>query len=113
MRVLGVYDRSTGNFRLRAAEPRADGPHECFNQLVAKFPTWVKRGTRIMSDMFIDNDRIRSMGYEVKIQNTSGSGRHIMDYLKKIVPKMFQVIHDIYRVVKATRLQKLSTFRTH
>ena len=52
-----------------------------------------------MSDMFIDNDRIRSMGYEVKVQNnTSGSGRHIMDYLKKIVPKMFQVILDIYKM---------------
>ena len=100
MRVLGVYDRSTGNFRLRAAEPRADGPHECFNQLVAKFPTWVKRGTRIISDLFVDNDRIRSMGYEVKVQgSTSGSGRHnayIMDYLRKIVPKMFQVMRKIY-----------------
>ena len=61
-----------------------------------------------MSDMFIDNDRIRSMGYEVKVQNnTSGSGRHIMDYLKKIVPKMFQVTHVMYRVVKATKLWKL------
>ena len=111
MRVFGIYDRSTVNFRLRAAEPRTGD--EWFKQAVASLPVWVRRGSTIISDYAVDNDRLRSLGYEVKVQNTSGSGRHIMDYLKKIVPKMFQVIHDIYRVVKATRLQKLSTFRTH
>ena len=92
MRVLGVHDRSTGNFRLRAAEPRTHEPNECFNQLVAKLPVWVKKGSKITSDYFIDNDRLRSMGYDVKVQNNA-SGKNIMEYLRKIVPKMFQVFN--------------------
>ena len=92
MRVFGIYDRSTGNFRLRAAEPRSGD--EWFKQVVASLPVWVRKGSTVVSDYFVDNDRLRSLGYEVKVQNNT-SGRHnvnIMDYLRKIVPKMFQVI---------------------
>ena len=92
MRVFGIYDRSTGNFRLRAAEPRSGD--EWFKQVVASLPVWVRKGSTIVSDYFVDNDRLRSLGYEVKVQNNT-SGRHnvnIMDYLRKIVPKMFQVL---------------------
>ena len=55
-------------------------------------PVWVKKGSKITSDYFIDNDRLRSMGYDVKVQNNA-TGKNIMEYLRKIVPKMFQVIN--------------------
>ena len=90
MRVFGVYDRSTGNFRLRAAEPRSGAPNECFNQLVASLPDWVHKGSTIICDYFVDSDRLRSLGYEVKVQNNTS--KNIMEYLRKTVPKMFQVL---------------------
>jgi len=97
--ILGVLDRSTGNFRLRATEPRPGASQaERFNQILAPLPVWVLKGSKILTDYSIDKDRLRTMGYSVIVQcnasaqnrRTTDSNGNVMDYLKKIVPKMFQ-----------------------
>ena len=60
---------------------------------------WVLKGSKILTDYSIDKDRLRTMGYSVIVQcnasaqnrRTTDSNGNVMDYLKKIVPKMFQV----------------------
>lgn len=98
--ILGVLDRSTGNFRLRATEPRPGASQaERFNQILAPLPVWVLKGSKILTDYSIDKDRLKGMGYTNIVQcnasaqnrRTTDSNGNVMDYLKKIVPKMFQV----------------------
>ena len=49
--VLGVLDRSTRNLRLRATEPiQGASQGERFGKIFEPLPTWVHRGSRIVTD---------------------------------------------------------------
>ena len=98
MEILGVLDRATGKFRLRAIDPRpATSQGEWFKQILAHMPIWVDKGSKILADHSIDRECLRAMGYTDIVQDrrTAGSNANILDYLKKIVPKMFQVKQDL------------------
>ena len=100
MEILGVLDRKTGNFRLRATESRPGASQaERFNEILAPLSIWVLKGSKILTDYSVDQERLNTMGYRdivqcnISVQNrrTSDSNGHVMDYLKNIVPKMFRV----------------------
>lgn len=98
--ILGVLDSKTGNVRLRATESRPNiSQAERFNEILAPLSIWVLKDSKILTDYSIDKDRLNSMGYtdilqcNMSVQNrrTTDSNGNVMDYLKKIVPKMFRV----------------------
>lgn len=98
--ILGVLDRSTSNFRLRASEPFPKASQtEQFKQILAPLPNWVVKSSKILTDYSVDKESLKSLGYtDIEQCNTSlPNGRTttnksiIMEYLKEIVPNMFQV----------------------
>ena len=98
--ILGVLDRSTSNFRLRASEPFPKASQtEQFKQILEPLPNWVVKSSKILTDYSVDKESLKSLGYTAIEQcNTSlPNGRTttnksiIMEYLKEIVPNMFQV----------------------
>ena len=94
--ILGVLDRATGQMRLRATEPRPGSTQaERFAQILEPLPLWVLQGSRIHTDLSIDKERLRAMGFTNVVQVAPGcadSNNAVMAYLKKPVPKMFQVL---------------------
>ena len=99
--ILGVLDRSTSNFRLRAIEPISDASQtEQFKQILSPLPTWVVKSSKILTDYSVDKATLNSMGYTAIEQSNTSSVQNrrtatnrsiIMEYLREIVPKMFQV----------------------
>ena len=96
--VLGVLDRHSRQIRLRASEPIAGASQtERFSKIFEMLPIWVNFGTRILTDFSVDKETLNLLGYNKVsqcslnqgMQATDGNGQ-IMEYLKKIVPKMFQ-----------------------
>ena len=63
-------------------------------------PTWVRRDSKIIADFSVDRERLLNMGYSNVFQCSAGASSKrgentnstIMDYLKRVVPRMFQVI---------------------
>ena len=97
--VLGVMDRVTKQIRLRATEPIPGATQqERFTKIFEMLPTWLDSNAAIVTDFSVDKETLTSMGYTNVTQcslsvmsarkNTSNS--QIMDYLKKVVPRMFQ-----------------------
>ena len=102
--ILGVLDRSTGNFRLRASEPISNASQiEKFKQILSPLPVWVAKSSKILTDYTVDKETLKLMGYtNIEQCNTSlHNGRNttnkiiIMEYRKKIVPRMLQVCSDL------------------
>ena len=100
MEILGVFDCKTGKLRLRATESQPGATQaQRFNEILAPLSIWVLKDSKILTDYSVDKERLNVMGYtniiqcNVSVQNrrTTDSNGNIMDYLKKIVPKMFQV----------------------
>jgi hypothetical protein len=98
--VLGVLDRSTGKMRLRATEPIGGASQaERFARIFRPLPTWIRRDSRIIADFSVDRERLINMGYTNVFQCSAGANAKradntnatIMEYLKKVVPRMFQV----------------------
>lgn len=98
--ILGVLDRSTGNFRLSATEPILNASQtEQFKKILAPLPTWVVKSSKILTDYSVDKESLNTMGFtdieqcntSVQNRNTATNRNIIMEYLKEIVPKMFQV----------------------
>ena len=57
---MGVYDRSTGRYRLRAIEPRLHSAGaERFNALFGALNVWVQKGSRLVVDNSIDKEKLR------------------------------------------------------
>ena len=62
-------------------------------------PTWVRRDSKIIADFSVDRERLLNMGYSNVFQCSAGASSKrgentnstIMDYLKRVVPRMFQV----------------------
>ena len=96
--ILGILDRSSGNIRLRCADPKAQpNQAEKFANLLRPMPVWVQKGSKIIADNSIDKERLMTMGYGNVVQSTynrrsqEGTNNQIMEYLNKVVPKVFTV----------------------
>ncbi|XP_025159668.1 uncharacterized protein LOC105187905 isoform X3 [Harpegnathos saltator] len=99
--VLGVLDPSTSDLRLRACEPIHDGERSYkrrFNNILHPLKEWVHTDSQIMTDFTVDKSTLHDMGYKHVIQSTFSeqdprnlmSNYYIMEYLRRIVPRMFQ-----------------------
>lgn len=97
--VLGVLDPDTKHIRLRAIEPLTDGERNYkkrFAKILEPLSGWVNKDSTILTDLTVDKGTLNSMGYKSVTQvspadaNTRNSNANIMDYLRRIVPRMFQ-----------------------
>ncbi|XP_059085785.1 uncharacterized protein LOC131882601 [Tigriopus californicus] len=95
--VLGILDRHTGCIRLRATEPAKNVTLASrFAQIFKPLPIWINQNSHIVTDFSIDRQRLKMMGFTIVTQNATTSPKRaqtniqIMEYLKKVVPKMFQ-----------------------
>lgn len=100
--VLGCYDPDTKLIRLRAVEPLTDGERNYkkrFVKILEPLEEWVHKDSVILTDFTVDKGTLQQMGfqsiYQVSLaeqQNSSAkySNIFVMDYLRRIVPRMFQ-----------------------
>lgn len=99
--VLGVLDPTTLDIRLRAYEPMQDGNRSYkrrFNSILHPLKEWVHTDSKIMTDFTVDKSTLFDMGYNYVVQTAFVEQNpksylnnfHIMEYLRKIVPRMFQ-----------------------
>lgn len=95
--VLGILDTATKTIRLRAVEPLADGEKNYkkrFAKILEPLSGWVHKSSIISTDLTVDKNTLASMGYKFVNQTTSSDGKfsnsNIMDYLRTVVPRMFQ-----------------------
>jgi len=98
--VLGIMDRATRQIRLRATEPIPGATQsERFSKIFETLPIWVQPNSKIVTDFSVDKDTLVKLGYKnvtqcslSQAQSTrmEGTNQQIMEYLKKVVPKMFQ-----------------------
>ena len=117
--VLGVLERATGKIRLRATEPVVGSNQaERFARIFKPLPTWIRRDSRIIADFSVDRERLINMGYTNVFQCSAGASvkradntnATIMDYLKKVVPRMFQV-YSSEKLLKFIDLMLFASFR--
>lgn len=95
MEVLGVLETSTKLIRLRAIEPDGDRNYKRrFSRILEPLEQWVHISSTIITDHTVDKATLLQMGYTNVVQTTSvdvnNSNRTIMEYLRRIVPRMFQ-----------------------
>merc|ERR1719447_2750021 len=98
--VLGVLDRATKKLRLRATEPvQGASQGERFGKIFEPLPVWVHRSSKIVTDYSVDRETLIKLGYKTVVQcslsqaqgqRPENTNQQMMDYLKKVVPKMFQ-----------------------
>ncbi|XP_012285507.1 uncharacterized protein LOC105702483 isoform X3 [Orussus abietinus] len=99
--VLGILDPETLELRLRACEPVHDGDRSFkrrFNNILHPLKDWVHKDSKILTDFTVDKSTLQEMGFTNITQTAfseqttrnSPSNYHIMEYLRKIVPRMFQ-----------------------
>lgn len=98
--VLGVLDPVEKLIRLRAVEPLAE--HEKnykkrFQKILEPLTGWVHLTSTILTDLTVDRGTLVSMGFKSVHQSsahsdtsTKNSNANIMEYLRRIVPRMFQ-----------------------
>ncbi|XP_054288383.1 uncharacterized protein LOC129004035 [Macrosteles quadrilineatus] len=100
--VLGVYDPESKLIRLRAVEPLQDGERNYkrrFVKILEPLEEWVHKESIILTDYTVDKGTLHHMGYQsvyqVSMADQQGtspkySNTQVMDYLRRIVPRMFQ-----------------------
>lgn len=95
--VLGILETSTKLIRLRAIEPLAEGDRNYkkrFSKILEPLGQWVHPGSIIVTDLTVDKATLHQLGFSAVVQSTSvdanNSNRTIMEYLRRIVPRMFQ-----------------------
>ncbi|XP_075212972.1 uncharacterized protein LOC142319506 [Lycorma delicatula] len=100
--VLGVMDAEKKLIRLRAIEPLQDAERNFkkrFFKILEPLEQWVHKDSLILTDNTVDKSTLLSMGYksihQVSIHETNStsyrySNVHIMEYLRRVVPRMFQ-----------------------
>ena len=101
--VLGCLERSTGKIRLRATEPVSGATQaERFSKIFEPIPLWIDNSSKIVTDFSIDKERLSRLGYtnisqcSLSNKRIDATNAQVMDYLKKIVPKMFQVCFKFF-----------------
>nr|XP_018895749.1 PREDICTED: uncharacterized protein LOC109029651 isoform X1 [Bemisia tabaci]XP_018895750.1 PREDICTED: uncharacterized protein LOC109029651 isoform X1 [Bemisia tabaci] len=100
--VLGVLDPETKQIFLRAVEPTPDSEKNYkrrFSKILEHLETWVHKSSVILTDFTVDKGTLTSMGFnsvfQVSINDSANSTNkfsnyNIMEYLRRIVPRMFQ-----------------------
>ncbi|KAF7992971.1 hypothetical protein HCN44_005752 [Aphidius gifuensis] len=99
--VLGILNTETGQIRLRACDPVPEGDktyRRRFNHILQPLKDWVHKDSKILTDYTVDKATLNELGFNQVTQIAYGdqSARNarsnfgIMDYLRKIVPRMFQ-----------------------
>ena len=99
--VLGILDPETLELRLRACDPVQDGEKSYkrrFNNILNPLADWVHKDSKILTDFTVDKATLYEMGFHNVAQSAFSdqnprnlnSNYHIMEYLRKIVPRMFQ-----------------------
>ena len=91
--VLGVMERATGKLRLKATEPvKGASSDERFTRIFEPIPLWIDHDSKIITDFSIDKEHLSRLGYNNVQQGSYTTNDMVMEYLKKVVPKMFQVL---------------------
>lgn len=94
--VLGILDPDAKLIRLRAVEPLADGERNYkrrFSKILEPLRLWVHPDSIIATDLTVDKGTLQSMGFPNVLQSTQtgqAGNQAVMEYLRKIVPRMFQ-----------------------
>ncbi|XP_041969427.1 uncharacterized protein LOC121726217 [Aricia agestis] len=98
--VLGVLDPVEKLIRLRAVEPLAEfekNYKKRFQKILEPLTNWVHPSSVILTDLTVDKSTLVSMGFKSVLQSSShsdqpakNSNANIMEYLRRIVPRMFQ-----------------------
>uniref|UniRef100_A0A6V7M7Z7 C2H2-type domain-containing protein n=1 Tax=Bracon brevicornis TaxID=1563983 RepID=A0A6V7M7Z7_9HYME len=101
--VLGILNPDTGELRLRACEPLQDNVPDRngkkrFNNILQPLSDWVHKDSRILTDFTVDKTILNELGFNnvLQVAYNNSNARHshsnyqIMEYLRKIVPRMFQ-----------------------
>ncbi|CAH2239019.1 jg23581 [Pararge aegeria aegeria] len=98
--VLGVLDPVEKVIRLRAVEPLAEyekNYKKRFQKILEPLTGWVHPSSVILTDLTVDKGTLISMGFKTVHQSSSHSDQpakhsnaNIMEYLRRIVPRMFQ-----------------------
>ncbi len=87
-----MLERSSGKIRLRANEPRKR-QSDRFAHIFAPLKIWVSKNAKIIIDNSVDKEKLKAMGFPHVVRGVphKDSNAKVMEYLKKVVPKMFQV----------------------
>lgn len=97
--VLGVLDQEQKILRLRAIEPFTEGERNYkkrFAKILEPLSSWVNKDSTILTDLTVDKNTLNGLGYKNITQvspadaTSRNSNATIMDYLRRIVPRMFQ-----------------------
>ncbi|XP_038206753.1 uncharacterized protein LOC119828582, partial [Zerene cesonia] len=98
--VLGVLDPVEKLIRLRAVEPLAEyekNYKKRFQKILEPLSNWVHPSSVILTDLTVDKSTLVSMGFKNVLQSSSHADQpqkhtnaNIMEYLRRIVPRMFQ-----------------------
>ncbi|XP_072937129.1 uncharacterized protein row isoform X2 [Epargyreus clarus] len=98
--VLGVLDPVEKSIRLRAVEPLAEyekNYKKRFQKILEPLSHWVHPSSVIVTDLTVDKGTLVAMGFKNVHQSSShgdqgskNSNANIMEYLRRIVPRMFQ-----------------------
>ncbi|XP_014221728.1 uncharacterized protein LOC106648992 [Trichogramma pretiosum] len=99
--VLGILDPETLQIRLRACEPVSESDKTYkrrFDNILHSLQEWVHKESRIITDYTVDKNTLNEMGFFNVCQSALGeqgaknftTNFHVMEYLRKIVPRMFQ-----------------------
>lgn len=99
--VLGILNLETQEIRLRACDPVHDGDRSFkrrFHNILNPLRDWVHKESKILTDFTVDKSTLQEMGFHTVLQSAFSeqnprntfSNYHIMEYLRKIVPRMFQ-----------------------
>ncbi|XP_045763043.1 uncharacterized protein LOC123865883 [Maniola jurtina] len=98
--VLGILDPVEKVIRLRAVEPLAEyekNYKKRFQKILEPLTGWVHPSSTILTDLTVDKGTLVSMGFKTVQQSSSHSDQpakhsnaNIMEYLRRIVPRMFQ-----------------------
>lgn len=94
--VLGVLETQTKRLMLRAVDPNdaeiGKSAKKRFSKILEPLLDWVNPESTLVIDMTIEKQAMHAMGFKNIARNgTNGaSNQTIMDYLRRIVPRMFQ-----------------------
>ena len=70
-----------------------------FGKIFEPLPIWIHPGSKIVTDFSVDKETLVKLGYknvsqcslsQAQGQRPESTNQQIMEYLKKVVPKMFQ-----------------------
>lgn len=95
--VLGLLETENKFLRLRAVEPSTDSDKNYkkrFSKILEPISSWVHPDSIIVTDLTVDKGTLYNLGFKNVQQSTTNNAQNsnqtIMEYLRRIVPRMFQ-----------------------